>query len=99
MIEICGNKRGCEVKTNGYLVFNYSNLDVFLNFNVQDFDRLLSPIIMLLQCPVEKFYSISFHSIRCIHAASIARNSWAHLPVEQTGRPDHLSLAQQQQTG
>ena len=48
VIEICGNKTGCEMKTNGYLIFNYSYLDVFLNLNVQDSDRLLSPILMLL---------------------------------------------------
>ena len=29
VIEICGNKTGCETKTNGYLIFNYSNLDIY----------------------------------------------------------------------
>ena len=38
------------------------------------------------------FYFIPFYSIHCIHAASIARNGWVQLPVEQTGRPDHLSF-------
>jgi len=27
-----------------------------------------------------------------IYAANIARNGWVHLPVEQTGRPAHLSF-------
>jgi len=29
LIKICGNKTGCKMKTNGYLIFNYSNLDVY----------------------------------------------------------------------
>ena len=28
-VEICGNKTRCKMKTNGYLIFNYSNLDVY----------------------------------------------------------------------
>jgi hypothetical protein len=44
--------------------------------------------------PVEKilfsFYSISM--VRLIYAATVARKGWVHLSVEQTGRPDQLSL-------
>jgi len=29
LIKICGNKTGCKMKTNGYLIFNYRNLDVY----------------------------------------------------------------------
>jgi len=29
LIKICGNKMGCKMKTNGYLIFNYRNLDVY----------------------------------------------------------------------
>jgi len=27
-----------------------------------------------------------------MYVASIVRNGWVHFPVEQTGRPDHLSF-------
>jgi len=27
-----------------------------------------------------------------MYAASIVRSGWVHLPVEQRGRPDHLSF-------
>jgi len=33
-----------------------------------------------------------------MYAASTVRNGSVHLPVEQKGRPDHLSFTQQQQT-
>ena len=36
--------------------------------------------------------SIPFHFIYFIYADSIVRNGWVHLPVEETGRSDHLSL-------
>jgi len=29
LVKICGIKTGCTMKTNGYLIFNYSNLDVY----------------------------------------------------------------------
>jgi hypothetical protein len=29
LIKICGNKIRCKMKTNGYLMFNYSSLDVY----------------------------------------------------------------------
>jgi len=29
LIKICGNKMRCKMNTNGYLIFNYSNLDVY----------------------------------------------------------------------
>jgi len=47
-------------------------------------------VFIVVLCRGILFYSISFHSIHFIHAASIARSGWVHLPIEQTGRPDHL---------
>ena len=37
----------CKMKANGYLIFDYSSLNVY----VQDFDLLLSAILMLLFWP------------------------------------------------
>jgi len=37
-------------------------------------------------------YSVPFHFIYFIYPASIVRDGLVHLPLKQTGRPDHLSL-------
>jgi len=29
LIKICGKTTGCKMKTNGYLIFNYNNLDIY----------------------------------------------------------------------
>ena len=48
----------------------------------------------VVYCPIENivFYFVPVHFNYFTYADSIVRNGWVHLPVKQTGRPDHLSF-------
>jgi len=76
-------------RTRGLKLFDY-----FITVTVYDAEHIMILGGGSCSAPWRKFYFyfILFHFTYFINAAIIVGNGWVHLPVEQTGRPDHLSF-------